>query len=268
VISASSAAGGLDSATALALGIVGLVAGVIAVVFAYLAVRQAQRSARQAQAETVSDRLFDNLAQLLDVLNRIGWAVDEVRWRHGGRDCGSADDSEAGVDADGDADSATERAERAVRPLFHEYLAASARVGLARAQRRSPDAHGDWVLGVANTVAMSLRQADDSARILARRMRDPERHLGPMPDWTTTEHWSVLTASASYWTVHYAVIEAGAQPDGSLRQWWAQRVIDYAGPDSAYDVSADYLTQHTMLLADFGREYVAPWAHELVKAAG
>ena len=51
-------------------------------------------------------------------------------------------------------------------------------------------------------------------------------------------------------------------------EWWADRIIEYGGDShvNVYSPDASYFTQSSRLLDDFVREYVHPWAQDVVKA--
>ncbi len=246
----------LDSFSA----VTSLVLGVIGVSIAILAAFLSFRAILIAHGDAVSDRLFGSLGALLAALVRIEFAVQELA-RLGGSE---------------------PEARATVMPDFVKFREAVAQVNLARAQRnrRSADRDpaGTWILDVENNLVASLLQADESGAIWRRRAASELERFPSRPDFAPDRAtWTLLVRSATFWTVHQVVRDVHAQPVsdsrfGPLDQWWADRVEHAAriadGRPSVYDPDVDWLTQHARLLADFGEDYITPWAEDLVARGG
>ena len=249
VIDASGWFSGFSAVTSLVLAVIGVIIAVLAAFLSY-------RAIRVAHGDAVSDRLFGSLGDLLAALVRIDFAVQELTRLGGGEP----------------------EARAKVIPDFVKFREAVAHVNLARAQRNRDgtdwDPAGTWILDVANNLAVSLLQADESAAAWrSYAARESERFPGKpdfVPDQAT---WGLLVRSASFWTAHHVARDLDPQPEGDLRfgpldEWWANQVDHGAkvtdGRPSVYDPDVDWLTQHARLLADFGERYIARWAEDLV----
>lgn len=231
--------------TSLALAVISVVVAALAATFSY-------RAFQVAHGDAVSDRLFDSLSNLFAALTGIEFAADKLA------DCG-----------DGEL-----KARHEVRPDFVKFRQAVARVNLARAPQRAhhDDEVGTWILDVANNLAASLLQADESAAIWRRYAGRESELFSDRPDFVSDEQWEFLVQSSSYWTV-YGVTTDLPQPKGDPRfdpldQWWARQVLRSVevtgGQPSIYHPGATWLTQNARLLSDFGQFYIAPWAEDLV----
>jgi len=249
VVDASGWFGGSSAVSSLVLAVVGVIIAVLAAFLSY-------RAIRVAHGDAVSDRLFGSLGDLLAAVVRIDFAVQELTRLGGGEP----------------------EARAIVIPDFVKFREAVAYVNLARAQRNrniaDRDPVGTWILDVANNLAVSLLQADESAAVWRSFVAcESERFPGKadfVPDQAT---WSLLVRSASFWTAYHVARDLDPQPDGDPRfdpldEWWANQVehgVKVAdGRPSVYDPNVDWLTQHTRLLADFGERYLARWAEDLV----
>jgi hypothetical protein len=252
VVDASGWFGGFSAVTSLVLAVIGVIIAVLAALLSYHAIRV-------VHGDAVSDRLFSSLGDLLAALVRIDFAVQELTHLGG-----------------------EPEARTIVIPDFVKFREAVAHVNLARAQRNrntaDRDPVGTWILDVANNLAVSLLQADESAAIWrSYAARESERFPGRpdfVPDQAT---WGLLVRSASFWTAYHVARDLDPQPDGDPRfdpldQWWANRVEHQTkvadGRPSVYDPDVDWLTQHARLLADFGEHYITRWAEDLVAMGG
>jgi hypothetical protein len=253
VVDASAWFDSFSAVTSLLLTVIGVI---IAVLAAFLSLR----AIRVAHGDAVSDRLFGSLGDLLAALVRIEFAVQELTRLDGGEP-----EARATVISD-----------------FVKFREAVAHVNLARAQRNrngaDRDPVGTWILDVANNLAASLLQADEAAAVWHINGACESQRFPGRPDFVHDQAtWDLLVRSASFWTAYHVARDLDPQPDTDSRfkpldRWWANQVKHAAtvadGRPSVYDPDVDWLTQHARLLADFGEDYITPWAEELVATGG
>ena len=234
MLAASSWFSGFSAVSSLALSIVSVVVASLAAVAAY-------RAFHVQHWDSVTDRLYNSLGDLLVALIRIESAAQKL-YRSSGDD----------VRAVGEV----------VRPDFAKFEEAVVRVSLALAERSS-DPVGFWVMDTANNLAVSLLQADEFGVDWQNKRGWPYNSSVERPAYVRDDHqWELLTKSASFWTAYGVTDALGPPPANDLDflpvdEWWSRE-----NPWLALDVG--WIAQHSRLLSDFGRAYISPWAENLV----
>lgn len=231
---------------------------VISVVIALLAALISYQAYSVAHGDAVSDRLFNSLSDLLATLTRIEFAGDKL-YRS---------------DRDGDNIDIWQE----VLPDFRSFREAVIRVELAHAPiqgGQAEDEIGSWIIDVANNLAASILQADESEGSWRKHTGCEEALFDDWPASVPDVGRNYLMLSSSFWTV-YGVTKDLPQPDFGvldkwrgkdfmpLEQWWAEKVMRYPDVPSVYHPSADWMIQHSRLLSEFGESYLSPWAQYTV----
>jgi hypothetical protein len=232
------------------------------VIIALLAALISYQAYRVAHGDTVSDRLFNSLSDLLAALIRIESA---------GQKLNRSNRNKENIDI-----------WQEVLPDFTSFREAVIRVRLAHAatsQSQEEANVGTWVIEVANTLAASILQADDSEAVWSEYDGREGELFDDWPKSLSAENRNYLVRSSSFWTA-YGVANDLPQPDfgpleewsgesfGPLEKWWGEKVVRFRDSPSVYHPSATWLIQHCRLLSEFGESYLSPWAQYTVERPG
>jgi len=166
-------------------------------------------------------------------------------------------------------DNGEETSRQHLGDAFSSFAHASARIGLLEPALSNNAEYGEWVRAVANNLAANLLQADEFQSLMQEIISDEpvaDEFLGE----ATPPERALLNKSLSFRSVTMIDLDPPDKIPKSFQPpmiWWAQRIVEYGGDGhvNVYSPDATYLTQNSRLLDDFVREYMHPWAQEVVR---
>lgn len=227
--------------------LISAIASVMAALGAASAVMVAVAALRTSRRTALADQFLQSVGEMLAALAQV---------------------SEGALELDRKPDG--ERLSREhLREAFTRFVNASARIGLLDPVLSDNEEYGEWVRAVTNNIAADLLQADESAPLRRSLISEkPVAHesLGR----ATPAERELLNSSLSFRSLTMIDLEPPDRLPRSFQpptDWWSEHIVKHGrhGPRNVYSPESSYLVQHARLLDDFVRDYVHPWAQNVVK---